>query len=251
MPADGNDDFEYVLLNKRECFVYQVPPTTSASGYKAADWDKCIWRGRLQICAKGDVLIIKLLDSSSGAIFAACPVPSNQPIDRVVERTTDSSRYFVLSMSDKAGRKALIGMGFDDRNDAFDFNASLQDFRRQREASTVEIAPVKTQQTSPACDLSLKQGERISVQLKGVKAPATTTAPIPTLSSPADSFLPPPPASRSRNAGSSSIPAATVVTDLLGLSSGTGISSKAVSEASPLRSQPKPSVPQCGSLLDD
>lgn len=128
------DDIEYVLLNKKESFVYNVPPATSASGYKAADWANCIWKGRLQVCAKGEILIIKLLDSSSGAIFAACPVPPNTPIDKVIERTVDSSRYFVLTMSDKTGRKAHLGMGFDDRNDAFDFNATIQDFRRQKEA---------------------------------------------------------------------------------------------------------------------
>ena len=99
------DDIEYVLLNKKECFVYSVPPAASADGYKAAEWTNSIWKGRIQVCAKGDIMIIKLLDSSSGAIFAACPIPPSVPIEKVVERTLDSSRYFVLTMSDKTGRK--------------------------------------------------------------------------------------------------------------------------------------------------
>lgn len=183
-----SEDIEYVLLNKKECFVYNVPPATSASGYKAAEWSNCIWKGRLQVCAKGDILIIKLLDATSGAIFAACPVPPDSAIDKIVERTVDSSRYFVLTMSDKTGRKAYLGMGFDDRNDAFDLNATLQDFRRQKEVSTEVIKPVVSVQSRP--DLSLKEGQKISVQLKALRAPPP--------SAPGTTFLPPPPDGKSR-----------------------------------------------------
>jgi hypothetical protein len=184
-----SEDIEYVLLNKKECFVYNVPPATSASGYKAADWSNCIWKGRLQVCAKGDILIIKLLDASSGAIFAACPIPPQSPIDKIVERTVDSSRYFVLTMTDKTGRKAFLGMGFDDRNDAFDFNATLQDFRRQKDTPQEIIKPVI--QIQPAIDLSLKDGQKISVNLKPLRPPTMSGNDGP-------ATLPPPPASRSR-----------------------------------------------------
>ena len=181
-----SDDIEYVILNKKECFAYNVPPATSASGYKAADWSNCIWKGRLQVCSKGQILVIKLLDSNTGAIFAACPIPPNVDIDKIIERTVDSSRYFVLTMSDKSGRKAHLGMGFDDRNDAFDFNATIQDFKRQLETPQDVIKPVVKVQ--PASDLGLKEGQKITVNLKPLRAPPTTqssSAPI--------SFLPPPP----------------------------------------------------------
>ena len=186
------DEIEYVILNKKECFVYNVSPATSANGYKAAEWTNSIWKGRVQLCAKGDILIIKLLDSSSGAIFAACPIPSNVPIDKVVERTVDSSRYFVLTMTDKSGRKAYLGMGFDDRNDAFDLNASIQDFRRQREATTEVIQPLV--QSVPAPDLSLREGQKISVQIKALQRPPSSNS----ASTPID-FLPPPPSAKSRH----------------------------------------------------
>lgn len=32
-------------------------------------------------------------------------------------------RYFVLRLSDGSGHHAYLGVGFEDRNDAFDFNA--------------------------------------------------------------------------------------------------------------------------------
>ena len=124
---------EYVLLSKRECFAYGVPPATSAGGFKAVDWGTCIWKGRCQVCSKGDVLIVKLLEQD-GTLFAACPVPVNAPLESAIERTTDSSRYFVLKL-ERAGRKALMGFGFEQRNDAFDFNATIQDFRAKPPAA--------------------------------------------------------------------------------------------------------------------
>jgi hypothetical protein len=191
-----SDDIEYVILNKRECFAYNVPPATSASGHKAGDWSNCIWKGRLQVCAKGEILIIKLLDPNNGAIFAACPIPPSTTVDKVVERTVDSSRYFVLTMSDKSGRKAHLGMGFDDRNDAFDFNATLQDFKRQKETPQEVIKPIVKVQ--PQADLSLKDGQKITVNLKPLKAPPASQVPGNVFA------LQPPPAGKSRQVESHS-----------------------------------------------
>jgi len=129
-----DDDLEYVLLSKRECFAYGVPPATSSAGFKAADWGTCIWKGRCQLCSKAGVLIVKLLEID-GSLFAACPLPNHLPLEASLERTTDSSRYFVLKL-ENLGRKVLMGFGFEQRNDAFDFNATIQDFRTKPSTST-------------------------------------------------------------------------------------------------------------------
>ena len=47
-----------------------------------------------------------------------------------MEKVLDSSRYFVLRIVDDGGRAAFIGMGFNERNDAFDFTAAIQDHKR-------------------------------------------------------------------------------------------------------------------------
>ena len=90
---------------------------------------------------------------SSGELFAVCPVDSFPGL--AVEPVSDSSRYFVLRLKDPSGicspsisslcylshyclfiiflyslcsgRHAFVGLGFQDRGDAFDFNVSLME----------------------------------------------------------------------------------------------------------------------------
>ncbi|EEQ99682.1 Adaptin ear-binding coat-associated protein, putative [Perkinsus marinus ATCC 50983] len=219
-----DDNIEYVLLNKPECYVYNVPPSTRGRGHKAGEWTNCIWRGRLQVAAKGAVLVIKFVDASTGGLFAACPIAPNTPIDKVVERTVDSSRYFVLRLSDGSGHHAYLGVGFEDRNDAFDFNACLYDFDRQR--SQMGPSSVPTPGAAGQKDLinplreKARQGEgKVTVRLKGMstthqraagaspataqQGPSTTGASDGSEGPDLGSFLPPPPmAGRSRHGGS-------------------------------------------------
>jgi hypothetical protein len=46
--------------------VYQVPPRTAASGYKAADWDveQFMWKGRMRVIEIGERCEIRLEVSS-------------------------------------------------------------------------------------------------------------------------------------------------------------------------------------------
>lgn len=161
----GDEPLEYTLLNKRECLIYQIPPAT-AQGHKASDWTTCIWKGRMLITAKGNDLRIKFIHSvgnNVGNIFVEAVVVNGE-IDKYVERTPDSSRYFAIRVQDpKSGRKAFLGLGFEDRNDAFDFNCTITDFKnRNDEVVEAEAAPTK--------DYSLKEGEKIVLNFKGIKS---------------------------------------------------------------------------------
>lgn len=117
------------------------------------------------ITAKGNDLRIKFIHSVGddvGNIFVEAVVVNGE-IDNYVERTPDSSRYFAIRVEDpKTGRKAFLGLGFEDRNDAFDFNCTITDFKNRNEV-------VAEAEATPTKDYSLKEGEKIVVNFKGIK----------------------------------------------------------------------------------
>mmetsp|Transcript_59714 Transcript_59714/g.134615 ORF Transcript_59714/g.134615 Transcript_59714/m.134615 type:complete len:362 (-) Transcript_59714:84-1169(-) len=166
MAADQDDELEYTLLNKREVHVYQIPPASSSAGHKADDWKTPIWRGRCRIAGKGQDLSIKMIDSSSGKLFAQCTIPGGD-FEKYVERVIDSSRYFVLKITN-GQRHAFIGLGFEERNDAFDFNCTLADFKNTWVDRDKQVEELPTAQ-EPAKDLSLKEGQKITINLRGME----------------------------------------------------------------------------------
>lgn len=60
-------------------------------------------------------------DGTTGELFAQ--VSYVKPFSQV-EPVLDSSRYFVLRVEGEGGKVAYIGMGFQERGDAFDFQVS-------------------------------------------------------------------------------------------------------------------------------
>jgi len=164
-PAMADEEaLEYTLFAKRDCKVYQIPPAASADGHKAGDWKEAIWQGACRVVGKGKDLTIKLMNGNSGELFAQCAIPNGEH-EKYCERVMDSSRYWVLKVVN-GQRHAFIGFGFSDRNDAFDFNCCLADFRKtfvERDAEPDDSQQI--QQTMQ--DLSLKEGAKIKLNLKG------------------------------------------------------------------------------------
>jgi len=162
------DEYEQTLLIIKECFVYKIGPRPSAAGYKAQDWDptKFIWSGRLVIVEKGDKCTVRLEEPNTGDGFALVPID-----DTAVEPVIDSSRYFVLKIQDGSGRHAFVGMGFTERNDAFDFNTTILDFLKHKKAKAEQASAEQRLASQPKIDYSL-QGT-IHVELKGARAGGT------------------------------------------------------------------------------
>lgn len=94
-----------------------------------------------------------------------------------MEQVTDSSRFFAVRVVD-SGRKAMLGIGFEERSEAFDFGVSLQEVRRHNNLEgegaarstgannkkggakkAAELAPVEKK------DYSLKEGETINITI--------------------------------------------------------------------------------------
>lgn len=126
------EDIEYTILSKRECTGYRIPPTTSSKGHYAEEWKDQIFSGKLRLVARGNTCFVQLV-TFDDQLFVTCPV-DGMNIDASVQRVVDSSRYFVIKVIGPQGQHAFVGMGFAERNDAFDFWAALVDFSDRAKA---------------------------------------------------------------------------------------------------------------------
>ena len=192
-PLTGNplppNAIQRILYLAPQVHVYQIPPRTSAKGYQASQWTsdnnkRQIFTARLRIletsipaptadddAAEKVSTTLLLEDSSNGQLFAAAPYTSAG----VVEQALDSSRFFAVTVVGE-GRKAVLGMGFEERSEAIDFNIVLQDARRvlgfEMNPNAPGSASGKSSQKpveEPKRDFSLKEGETISINLGGLK----------------------------------------------------------------------------------
>ncbi|OJD13343.1 hypothetical protein AJ78_06201 [Emergomyces pasteurianus Ep9510] len=232
-PATGkelpSDAIQRVLFICHPVHVYAIPPLTSMKGYTAADWTvpdpknnnktRQIFTARLRIIETATTppqqpraqtqlqhrpgnptttvaslqekvkVDIVLEDPSTGNLFAAAPYTD----PGAVEHAIDSSRFFAIRVMND-GRKAILGIGFEDRSEAFDFGVTLQEARKVLGFVQGEQAHspgtgrgtatakgrlglgTQTQQKStlespsqPPRDYSLKPGQTISINIGGKK----------------------------------------------------------------------------------
>jgi hypothetical protein len=197
-PATGrplpDSAIQRVLFASTGVHVYQIPPLTSTRGFTASQWTsptqptaQQIFTSRLRIIEtslgskiKADIV---LEDANTGDLFAAAPYTSAA----VVQQANDSSRFFAVRVQGEGGMKATLGIGFEDRSPAFDFGIALGEVRKvlDMEAATNSSGPVRAgaaatakSEMQPIQDFSLKEGEKIHIQVgsKGRRAaPANDT----------------------------------------------------------------------------
>ena len=188
------DAIQRILHISRSVHVYHIPPLTSTKGYTAATWTEDPARHlatcRLRIIETAtptspstpDTIKVDVVleDPSTGQLFAACPYTS----PTFVEPALDSSRFFALIVRDPSGRKATLGIGFEERSEAFDFNIATQEAQKALglfsdpssssskggkppTAQQQFEDPTKSKDDSIKRDYSLKEGETITVNLSG------------------------------------------------------------------------------------
>jgi adaptin ear-binding coat-associated protein 1/2 len=179
------DAIQRVLFIASKVHIYQIPPLTSTKGYNAAVWTadnnaRQIFTARLRIIETaiptpdGSELVttdILLEDPSNGQLFAAAPYTT----PAVVEQVLDSSRFFAIMVQGDGGRKAILGMGFEERSEAFDFGVTLQEVRRVNGLDNLSGAAGKKvgrstgslEKSQEKKDFSLKEGETITVNIGG------------------------------------------------------------------------------------
>lgn len=183
------EEIEQILLIINQCMMYRIKPMTSPNmKYKAADWkpEDFLWQGKCVVVSKGDLCVVKFVDPNTDQTFAQCPVGPG-----AVEPVIDSSRYFVVRIVDEQqGRKAFLGMGFIERNEAFEFTVALQDFEK-RKRERIERAN-KPEEVIDMSAYELKSGQKITLNIK-------STAPTAKKQTNTKNFLAPPPSSGKRN----------------------------------------------------
>jgi adaptin ear-binding coat-associated protein 1/2 len=188
-PATGkqlpSDAIQRILYIGMKVHVYNIPPLTSTKGYTAATWTedpkRHIFTARLRVIEtaiptrNGEDKVkvdIVLEDASNGQLFAAAPYVKTD----VIEPALDSSRFFAVRVQDDAGRKAIVGIGFEERPEAFDFSVALQEARKTLgldssgpSGSGGKPAVAAKEKTEEKRDYSLKEGETITVSFAGGK----------------------------------------------------------------------------------
>jgi hypothetical protein len=175
-----SDEVERTLCQLPSVFLFKIPPRRSAEGYRASEWPKDpMWTGKMKIVARGrEAAIIFMGDKNE--VFATSPV-----VEGSVEKTVDSGRYFAIKIVNPQGRSAFIGLAFNERNDAFDFNVALQEHKKflliitfflftffhkfvylsELEREDKAAMNLSAALDGPMRDLSLKAGEKIKVNL--------------------------------------------------------------------------------------
>lgn len=174
------DSIQRVLHVSPSVLIYNIPPLCSSRGYIAASWtadkNRHIFTARLRIIETAVSLPsvpsdeklrvdIILEDPSNGQLFAAAPY--FQP--EVVLQALDSSRFFAIRVQGEGGRKAVLGIGFEERTEAFDFSVALQGVRKTLGFGETDKLScqnkVPEQEKEERQDFRLKEGEMVVVDL--------------------------------------------------------------------------------------
>ena len=175
--ASEDAPIEISMFKAPECFLYKVPPLKIASGHRAEDWGlgSPQLTGRVEIVGVGTTAEVRVFKQDDSAKpVAVCPVrcaAGSPAVGAVVDDVVDSSRYFVLRLEDAKKRKAYLGLGFRERDVAYDFKATLCDFKRsidREQKAEADHADYERRQADgadpePEVDMSLKGRIKISL----------------------------------------------------------------------------------------
>ena len=200
--------YEMRLWSNDEIFVYRIPPMRSADGHRAEDWNLAspiMTSCSLLVVRRGDELHVDVMASRRkpnaphGATetypYARCEIPPDvavhggRKLEYWVDPAVDTSRYFAIRIKDpRSGREAYVGMGFRERSDATNFRMCMDDYvesikrenraeelRRQYEdggggGDSDDVLEAHSIPTTSS--LSLREGEKMHVNIVGRRANA-------------------------------------------------------------------------------
>ena len=126
---------EYVRCKIRDTHVFKVSAPRQSSGWSATELTEELWQGTVKVVDRGVFSGILLTDRVTDELFAVCP------IEEEVERCTDSSRYFIVKVKNaRDGKTSRVGLAFNERSQAFDFNIALETSKKEQQARKTTIS---------------------------------------------------------------------------------------------------------------
>ena len=187
-----SDAIQRILFLCGKVHVYSIPPLTSNKGYLAAGWtdnnnSRQIFTARMRVLETSvpppaasaspnsvEKISAEILleDPATGELFAGAPYTDA----KVVESAVDSSRFFAVRVTGDGGRKATLGIGFEERSEAIDFGICLQECRKvlgfeegSQQGSAATMKGVTKAggavDEGQKKDWSLKEGETIKIDI--------------------------------------------------------------------------------------
>ena len=156
---DAESEVEMPLFSFDETMLFKIPPAVTSRGHCSQEWKPYFaWKGRIEVSMKGQkckVVFKKPDHSIYGYGFLS------KDVEKHIEKCYDSMRFFGIKLMNEKNQSLLMGIGFDDRNVAFDFMQSLQKFQKNAEYDSKSEAPIVTDPSKPKQDYSLKEGEKL------------------------------------------------------------------------------------------
>ena len=127
-----------------------------------------MWTGFCRVMMLGSDTCKILLVNEDNTVFAESSF-KNENWEQYIQRCMDSSRFFaVLLVNPTTGQKANIGVQFPERNDSFDFIGAFDQYRKYYRDMKGTDTDKQEFQKRKLQDFSLKQGKKITVNIKGV-----------------------------------------------------------------------------------
>lgn len=220
----SDDTITRILFVTPRVHVYAIPPLASSRGHVSAGWTRPPIHEfpvqRLRVIETSQIssdeaastpnrpiqVSVLIEDPDTSTLFAAAPYTSPNSVAQAI----DSSRFFAIAVvgeADARGRqqKAVLGIGFEERSEAFDFSVALQEARKVLGLEEQNSDSKRNTKDSgfPGSDVkrdwSLKEGETLKINIG--KSSGTRTgkdrenAGIGTGESGFSGLLPPPPSS--------------------------------------------------------
>lgn len=125
-----DDSIELTKLNKENAHVYNLPPISTSIGHTVDDFQELIFRGDMKITIKGELCIVYFLNPDK-TVFLISII--NSDIDQFIKPASGSTRYYTLLAMTPEGKQSIYGVVFKQRNDAFDFHATIVQFKEKLE----------------------------------------------------------------------------------------------------------------------